>query len=227
LGRPADCGEEPANQRRGAKHFGRADAEHHLAHRDEPLETQLEPDREQQQDDSELGEGFDPPGVGDRDRFQPFVAADQRAKTERTGNDPDQDEPDHRVDPEPGERRDDDPRRAEDGQRIGQGRGQVEFAGHRLLKAWPAGLVTWSRTHLGALSAGQEVCMAKSFSKGDKVEWDSSGGHSVGKVVRKVTATTHIKGHKVAASKDNPEYIVESDKSGKRAAHKPKALKKA
>ncbi|WP_246450630.1 DUF2945 domain-containing protein [Sphingomonas rhizophila] len=34
-------------------------------------------------------------------------------------------------------------------------------------------------------------------------------------------------GHKVAASKDNPEYLVESDKSGKRAAHKPSALKKA
>ena len=62
--------------------------------------------------------------------------------------------------------------------------------------------------------------------KGDKVEWDSSGGHSVGKVVKKVTSPTKIKGHKVAASKDNPEYIVKSDKGGE-AAHKPEALKKA
>ncbi len=62
--------------------------------------------------------------------------------------------------------------------------------------------------------------------KGDKVEWDSSGGHSVGKVVKKVTRPTKIKGHKVAASKDNPEYIVKSDKGGE-AAHKPEALKKA
>lgn len=62
--------------------------------------------------------------------------------------------------------------------------------------------------------------------KGDKVEWDSSGGHSVGKVVKKITAPTQIKGHKVAASKDNPEYIVKSDKSGGEAAHKPEALKK-
>ena len=67
----------------------------------------------------------------------------------------------------------------------------------------------------------------KTFKAGDKVEWDSSGGHSVGKVVKKVTAPTQIKGHKVAASKDNPEYIVKSDKSGKEAAHKPEALKKA
>lgn len=62
---------------------------------------------------------------------------------------------------------------------------------------------------------------------GDKVEWDSSGGHSVGKVVKKVTAPTRIKGHKVAASPDNPEYIVKSDKGGGIAAHKPGALKKA
>ena len=69
--------------------------------------------------------------------------------------------------------------------------------------------------------------MTKTFAKGDKVEWDSSGGHSTGKVVRKLTSPTQIKGHKVAASKDNPEYLVESDKSGKRAAHKPEALGKA
>ena len=66
----------------------------------------------------------------------------------------------------------------------------------------------------------------KSFKKGDAVAWDSSGGHSTGHVVKKATTPTQIKGHKVAASKDNPEYIVESDKSGKQAAHKPDALKK-
>jgi hypothetical protein len=35
------------------------------------------------------------------------------------------------------------------------------------------------------------------------------------------------KGHKVAASEDNPEYIVESAKTGARAAHRPSELKKA
>lgn len=68
--------------------------------------------------------------------------------------------------------------------------------------------------------------MAKDLKAGDKVEWDSSGGRSVGKVVKKQTTPTQIKGHKVAASKDNPEYIVKSDKSGKEAAHKPGELKK-
>jgi hypothetical protein len=69
--------------------------------------------------------------------------------------------------------------------------------------------------------------MAKSLKTGDKVSWDSSGGHSIGKVVKKQTRATQIKGHKVAASKDNPQYIVKSDKSGKTAAHKPSELKKA
>jgi hypothetical protein len=56
--------------------------------------------------------------------------------------------------------------------------------------------------------------MTKELKKGDKVEWETSQGK------------THIKGHKVAATKDNPEYIVKSDKTGAKAAHKPEALKK-
>lgn len=66
----------------------------------------------------------------------------------------------------------------------------------------------------------------KTFQKGDEVEWDSSGGHSTGKVVEKVTEDTKIKGHTVRASKEEPQYRVESDKSGKAAIHKPEELKK-
>jgi hypothetical protein len=69
--------------------------------------------------------------------------------------------------------------------------------------------------------------VAKNLKNGDRVGWDSSGGHSVGKVVKKLTSPTKIKGHKVAASKDKPEFLVESDKSGKRAAHNADALTKA
>lgn len=64
-----------------------------------------------------------------------------------------------------------------------------------------------------------------SFRKGDKVSWNSSGGTAHGKVVKKLTSPIDIKGHHVAASKDNPEYLVETD-DGKQAAHKPGALKK-
>lgn len=65
------------------------------------------------------------------------------------------------------------------------------------------------------------------FKTGDKVEWGTSQGKTHGEVVRKQTTETEIKGHHVAASKDDPQYIVKSDKSGKEAAHKPDALKKA
>ncbi|MFC3714109.1 DUF2945 domain-containing protein [Sphingoaurantiacus capsulatus] len=67
----------------------------------------------------------------------------------------------------------------------------------------------------------------KTFRKGDSVAWNSSQGEVTGKVIRKVTAPTKIKDHKVAASPDNPEYIVESAKTGARAAHKPEGLRKA
>ena len=67
----------------------------------------------------------------------------------------------------------------------------------------------------------------KTFKAGDTVKWEHSQGTTEGTVVRKLTKPTSIKGHKVAASTDNPEYLVESEKTGARAAHKPDALKKA
>ena len=69
--------------------------------------------------------------------------------------------------------------------------------------------------------------MAKSFSKGDKVEWNTPQGRATGEVVERLTEPTEIDGHHVAASGDDPRYLVESDKSGKRAVHKPDALTKA
>ena len=68
--------------------------------------------------------------------------------------------------------------------------------------------------------------MADELKKGDKVEWNTSQGKTHGTVEKKQTSETHIKDHKVAASKDDPQYIVKSDKSGKKAAHKPEQLKK-
>lgn len=68
--------------------------------------------------------------------------------------------------------------------------------------------------------------MAKTLKKGDKVSWNTSQGRTTGTVVKKQTSSTHIKTHKVAASKDNPEYIVKSSKSGDTAAHKAQSLTK-
>ncbi len=64
------------------------------------------------------------------------------------------------------------------------------------------------------------------FKKGDRVSWKTSQGETTGKVVRKLTSPMDIEGHHVAASKENPEYLVETEETKKRAAHKPEALTK-
>lgn len=65
--------------------------------------------------------------------------------------------------------------------------------------------------------------MANTLKSGDAVSWKSHGGEAHGKVVKHITKPTEIMGHKVAASKDNPEFIVETN-DGKCAAHKAEAL---
>ncbi|MGZ5270675.1 MAG: DUF2945 domain-containing protein [Ramlibacter sp.] len=67
--------------------------------------------------------------------------------------------------------------------------------------------------------------MSDKVRPGDAVEWNSHGGIAKGKVMKKLTSRTTIKGHQVAASPDNPELLVETD-SGAQAAHKPQALRK-
>ena len=64
------------------------------------------------------------------------------------------------------------------------------------------------------------------FRKGDEVSWKSHGGTAEGKVKKKITTETEAGGRKVKASKDEPQYLVKSEKSGGEAVHKPGALKK-
>lgn len=67
--------------------------------------------------------------------------------------------------------------------------------------------------------------------KGDEVAWSTPQGRTTGKVVEKVTGRKRIsnagqKGTEVKGSKEDPRYVVESDSSGKRAAHKADALER-
>ncbi|BAY13834.1 hypervirulence associated TUDOR domain-containing protein [Calothrix sp. NIES-2098] len=66
--------------------------------------------------------------------------------------------------------------------------------------------------------------MTEELNKGNKVKWNTAQGETTGEVEKKLTSPTDVKGHHVAASKDNPQYLVKSDKTGKEAAHKPEAL---
>jgi hypothetical protein len=66
----------------------------------------------------------------------------------------------------------------------------------------------------------------KPLKTGDQVEWETSQGKTSGTIKKKLTSPIDIKGHHVAASKENPEYLVETAESKKQAAHKPESLKK-
>lgn len=68
--------------------------------------------------------------------------------------------------------------------------------------------------------------MADELKEGDKVAWETSQGKTSGTVKRKITSPMKIKEHKVDASKDDPQFLVESSKTGAKAAHKPEALRK-
>ena len=68
--------------------------------------------------------------------------------------------------------------------------------------------------------------MAKDLRKGDRVEWNTPQGKTVGTVKKKLLSATKIKKHEVKASKNDPQYLVESERSGKVAAHKPGSLTK-
>jgi hypothetical protein len=69
--------------------------------------------------------------------------------------------------------------------------------------------------------------MAKTLKAGDKVKWDTSQGETHGKVQKRLTRTTHIKGHTAKATADDPQYLVKSDKTGALAAHRPEELRKS
>ena len=68
--------------------------------------------------------------------------------------------------------------------------------------------------------------MSDDLQRGDHVTWKSHGGTAEGTVEKKITSETEAGGRKVKASKEEPQYLVKSEKSGGTAVHKPGALTK-
>jgi hypothetical protein len=68
--------------------------------------------------------------------------------------------------------------------------------------------------------------MAASLSVGDRVSWNTSQGRTRGTIVEKRSSDFEFDGQHFTASSDDPAFIVESEKSGKRAAHQHGALRK-
>lgn len=65
------------------------------------------------------------------------------------------------------------------------------------------------------------------LSKGTKVTWNTPQGRTEGTIVEKRTEDFQLDGHTYRASAEDPRYVVESDGSGARAAHKGDALTEA
>jgi hypothetical protein len=62
------------------------------------------------------------------------------------------------------------------------------------------------------------------ISTGDKVSWNTSQGTTHGKAVEKRVKEFTFDGQKFKASEDEPYWIVESEKTGAKAAHKESTL---
>jgi hypothetical protein len=72
----------------------------------------------------------------------------------------------------------------------------------------------------------RKAVMSEDLSKGDRVSWNTSQGRTQGRIVERKTKDFDFAHQHFTASADEPAYIVESDKSGDRAAHKGSALHK-
>ena len=67
--------------------------------------------------------------------------------------------------------------------------------------------------------------MSRTFKRGDHVEWNSEAGRVRGIILKKVTSDIRIKGYVHHASKDQPQYLIQSDKTDHVAIHKGPALR--
>ena len=64
----------------------------------------------------------------------------------------------------------------------------------------------------------------KRFQVGDRVQWNSEAGWVTGKIIQCVTSEIRWKGYIHHASRSDPQYIIQSDKTDHLAIHKAAAL---
>ena len=61
---------------------------------------------------------------------------------------------------------------------------------------------------------------------GDHVSWNSEAGRVKGRIRKKITSRITFKNYTVRASKEEPQYLIKSDKTDHLAIHKGSALTK-
>ena len=80
--------------------------------------------------------------------------------------------------------------------------------------------------HIDTKQTQKIMPMKHEFKVGDHVEWNSEAGHVRGTIKKKVTSAIKFKTYTVRASKEEPQYLIKSDKTDHMAMHKGWALKK-
>ena len=68
--------------------------------------------------------------------------------------------------------------------------------------------------------------MTRDVQVGDHVEWNSEAGRVRGTIEKEITSEIAFKGYKVHASREEPQYLIKSDKTDHMAMHKGSVLKK-
>jgi hypothetical protein len=67
--------------------------------------------------------------------------------------------------------------------------------------------------------------MTKTFKRGDHVAWNSEAGRVRGTIIKKAVSDVKFKGYTHHASKEEPQYLIKSDKTDHIAIHKGPALR--
>jgi hypothetical protein len=68
--------------------------------------------------------------------------------------------------------------------------------------------------------------MRREFKAGDHVSWNSEAGRVRGTIRKKITTRIKFKGYTVHASRQVPQYLIQSDTTAHLAMHKGSALRK-
>jgi hypothetical protein len=68
--------------------------------------------------------------------------------------------------------------------------------------------------------------MKQEFKVGDHVEWNSEAGRVRGTIKKKIVSATKFKTYTARASKEEPQYLIQSDQTDHMAMHKGAVLKK-
>lgn len=66
----------------------------------------------------------------------------------------------------------------------------------------------------------------RAFKIGDRVSWSSEAGRVTGIIRRTIRSPMKFKGYTVHATPDEPQYMIESEKTDHVAVHKGSALRK-